>query len=227
VSPIRSRTPMRKVLARAALTLLVAAIPCVPALAQSVALTGTMGPRALVVIDGGAPAVLAAGETRDGVTLVSADGDDAIVQIKGRRIKLHVGDVPVNLGAERRAAGGSRIVMNAVAGGHFVGAGQINGISVQFLVDTGASTVVLSASEAQRIGLEYLNGQRGLMATANGVTTSYMVRLDSIRIGDVEVFGVDATVVPSSLPMVLLGNTFLARFQLKQENALLILDKRY
>jgi aspartyl protease family protein len=186
-----------------------------------------MGPRALVVIDGGAPAVLAAGETRDGVTLISADGDNAIVQIKGRRIHLRVGDVPVNLGTDHKAAGGSRIVLNAVAGGHFVGAGQINGISVQFLVDTGASTVVLSANEAQRIGLEYRSGQRGLMATANGVTTSYMVRLDSIRIGDVEVFGVDATVVPSSLPMVLLGNTFLARFQFKQENALLILDKRY
>jgi aspartyl protease family protein len=100
-------------------------------------------------------------------------------------------------------------------------------VTVRFLVDTGASTVTFGAAEADRIGLDYRHGEHGYVSTANGIAPSYQVRLDSVRIGDVEVHGVIATVVQAALPVVLLGNTFLSRFQMKQENALLILDKRY
>ena len=66
-----------------------------------------------------------------------------------------------------------------------------------------------------------------MVVTANGYVTSYRVPLNSVRIGDVEVFNVDATVVQAGLPAVLLGNSFLARFQMKQENDQLVLEKRY
>ena len=188
-----------------------------------------MGDKALLVVDGGAPVVIAPGETRDGVKLLRADGDTATVEANGRRFSLRVGDVPVNLGGTGQAHGGhgTRIVLNAVTGGHFVGTGQVNGVTVRFLVDTGASTVTFGAGEADRIGLDYKHGEHSYVSTANGIAPSYQVRLDSVRIDDVEVHGVIATVVQAALPVVLLGNTFLSRFQMKQENALLILDKRY
>ena len=48
-----------------------------------------------------------------------------------------------------------------------------------------------------------------------------------MRIGDVQVYNVDASVLPAPLPYVLLGNSFLDRFQMRRENTQLTLDKRY
>jgi len=198
-----------------------------PAFAQNVALTGVMGQRALLVIDDAAPRVFAPGENRQGVTLISTDGDRAVVEVQGRRQSLRVGDVPVSVAGAAGSAIGSRVVLTAGAGGHFISAGQINGASVRFLVDTGATEVSMSAQEADRIGLPYRSGTPVLMSTANGSVHGYRVHLDSVRLGGVEVYNVQAIVAEGQMPFVLLGNTFLTHFQLKQENDSLTLDRRF
>jgi len=208
------------------LAALMALLPLL-ARAQSVALTGIMGQRALLVIDGAAPAVLAPGDQREGVTLISAQGDQAVVEVKGSRQSLRVGDVPVVRMAAAAGAGATRIVLPAGPGGHFISSGQINGASVRFLVDTGATDVSMSIQEADRIGLQYRAGQPITMSTANGLVQGYQVHLDTVRLSGVEVYNVEAIVAPSSMPYVLLGNTFLTHFQLKQENDSLTLDKRF
>ena len=104
--------------------------------------------------------------------------------------------------------------------------GSINGSTVRFVVDTGATHVALSQAEAERIGINYRKGQRGVGNTANGQVVMYRVTLDSVRIGDVQVFNVEAAVVPAQMEQVLLGNSFLMRFQMKRENDTLTLDKR-
>jgi aspartyl protease family protein len=53
------------------------------------------------------------------------------------------------------------------------------------------------------------------------------MRLDSVRIGDVEVFGVEAIVTPQSMPFVLLGNSFLTEFQMTRTNDQMVLEKRH
>ena len=65
------------------------------------------------------------------------------------------------------------------------------------------------------------------MSTANGVVAAWKVRLDSVRIGDVEVHGVDAVVAPHAMPYILLGNSFLTRFQMRRDNDQLVLERRY
>ena len=77
------------------------------------------------------------------------------------------------------------------------------------------------------MGLNYQNGQPVRMNTANGVAQGWRMKLDSVRIGDVEVFGVEAIITPQPMPYVLLGNSFLSRFQLSRDNSQLILEKRY
>ena len=84
-----------------------------------------------------------------------------------------------------------------------------------------------AATEAQRLGIDYRKGQQGQSSTANGVVPNWRVRLASVRIGDVEVYDVDASVLPTSMPYVLLGNSFLGRFDLKRTNDQLVLDRRY
>jgi aspartyl protease family protein len=198
-----------------------------PAWAQKVALTGVMGQRALLVIDGGSPQVVSPGETRDNVTLISVEADRAVVEVQGRRQNLKVGESPVNLAGAAGSSGGNRIVLTAGPGGHFITAGQVNGATVRFMVDTGATVVAMSSQEADRIGLNYRSGAPLLMSTANGPAPGYQVYLDSVRLGGVEIYNVQAIVTTTPMPFVLLGNSFLTHFQLKQENDSLTLDKRY
>jgi aspartyl protease family protein len=197
--------------------------------AQSVAMTGGMGSKALLVIDGGAPKALAAGQEHKGVKVVSVGSEQVVVEVAGKRQTVQLGGAPVSLGGSGGSSpgGGAQIVLTAGHGGHFTTEGSINGRSVQFLVDTGATMVSMSMDEARRIGLKFEGGQRGRSSTANGVVETYVVTLSKVRIKDVELFDVQASVSTGSMPYVLLGNSFLTRFQMKRENDQLTLTKRY
>jgi len=195
------------------------------AAAQTVSLSGSLGNKAVLVIDG-SPRTVAAGDTVQGVRLISVSGDLAVVDVAGRRSTLRMGSAQVNLGGLASAGGGSQIVLTAGTGGHFVTAGSINGKAVRFVVDTGATHISLSQVEADRIGLPYRNGQRGIGNTANGQVPVHRVTLDVVRVGDVQVYNVEATVLPAQMDQVLLGNSFLTRFQMKRENDTLTLEKR-
>ena len=194
--------------------------------AQSVALAGMLGSKALMVVNGTAPKAVAPGETHEGVKVISTRGDLAIVEQDSKRSTLRVGEAPVNMGASKGGGKGNRIVLVAGTGGHFLTAGQINGKAVQFMVDTGATSVAMGAQDAERTGINFKTGQPVMMSTANGNVQGYRIKLDSVRVGDVEVFGVDAVVTPQPMPYMLLGNSFLTRFQMLRENDQMTLTKR-
>ena len=194
--------------------------------AQSVALAGMLGNKALLVVNGTAPKTVAAGETHEGVKVISTSGDQAVVEQNGKRNTLRIGEAPVNVGASKSGGKGNRIVLVAGMGGHFMTAGQINGKAVQFMVDTGATSVAMGAQDAERTGINFRIGQPVMMSTANGSVQGYRIKLDSVRVGDVEVFGVDAVVTPQPMPYMLLGNSFLTRFQMLRENDQMTLTKR-
>ena len=226
----RQRRPFGGLAARAALaTMLLAAVLPAAVLAQaggpSVVLGGRMGDKALLVIDG-SPRALAVGSAAQGVRLIGLDGDSALVEVDGQRRRLQLGATQVNLGGAPSPGSGSRVVLPIGSGGHFTSAGSINGRPVLFMVDTGASTVALSQGEADRIGVRYKDSPRGMVHTANGAVPAYSVRLASIRIGEVQVYDVEAVVMPASMGMVLLGNSFLSRFDLRRDNGTMTLDKR-
>ena len=95
------------------------------------------------------------------------------------------------------------------------------------MVDTGATGVAMSAADAERAGINYKGGQPVQMSTANGVTQGFRVKLGSVRVGDVEVYDIDAVVSPQPMPYMLLGNSFLTRFQMIRENDQMTLVKRF
>ena len=209
-----------------ALAVAAALAGCGGASAQTVSMGGSLGSRALLVIDGKARNV-AVGSAVDGVRLVSVTGNDVVVEVKGQRVTLQLGGAPANLGGAPSEGTGRQIVLTAESGGHFFTSGLINGHTVRFVVDTGSTNIAISEAEANRIGLEYKNGKLGFSNTANGVVVAHHVSLASVRIGDVQLYNVDATVLPAALPYVLLGNSFLGRFQMRRENDQLTLDRRY
>jgi aspartyl protease family protein len=215
----------RAALVAAALLACAASAPAQPA-ARRITFNGAMGDKALLVIDG-QPRTLALGASHQGVKLLGLPGGDADVLVDGRRLLLRIGAEQVSLGDAPRAGAGSQIVLTADLGGHFFADGRINGRSVRFMVDTGASMVSMGQADAERLGLDHRKGRRGMVQTANGPVPATQVMLPNVRIGDVDIYNVDALVLPSAMPHVLLGNSYLTRFQMRRENDRLTLDKRY
>jgi aspartyl protease family protein len=161
--------------------------------------------------------------------LISLSTAQAEVDIGGQRRQLVAGASQVRIGAAAANAGaapGREVVLSAGSGGHFTAQGQINGQGVTFLVDTGATKIALGQPDADRLGIDYRNAPRSVASTANGNIAISAVTLSSVRVGEVEVANVEAVVVPSAMPHVLLGNSFLTRFQMQRDNDTLRLIKR-
>jgi aspartyl protease family protein len=193
-----------------------------------VSLQGVLGSKALLIVNGSSPKAVAVGESFQGVKVVSATGDQAVLELEGgRRTTLRVGDAPARVGGSGGGPSGSVIVLHVASGGHFLSEGRINGSAVRFMVDTGATSVALSEADARRIGIDYKSGRMGYSSTANGSVTTWLVKLASVRIGDVEVHDVDASVLPASMPFVLLGNSFLSRFSMRRDHDTMVLERRY
>ena len=198
--------------------------------AQSVTLAGSMGTKALLVIDG-QPHTLAVGQSARGVTLLQLSDGQAQVRTGGQTgsatATLRLGAAPARLSGTPQAATAAReIVLPVGLGGHFMSSGAINGRPVQFMIDTGATMVALSQAEAERIGLDYRDAPRAVTQTANGAVPVHRVSLRTVRLGEVDVANVDAIVMPAQMPYVLLGNSFLGRFQMRRENDQLRLERR-
>ena len=191
--------------------------------AQGVVLSGRMGDRALLVVDG-QPHAVNIGQTVAGVKLLRWNGDTAEVERAGQTLPLRMGATPAQMGATAPRTTSREIVLTAGSGGHFTAGGSINGKQVRFMVDTGATLVSLGREDADRLGIDLSTARRGSTQTANGTVPIWLVTLNSVRVGDVELTNVGAAVVPQAMPMVLLGNSFLARLQMKRDNDVMRLE---
>jgi aspartyl protease family protein len=87
--------------------------------------------------------------------------------------------------------------------------------------------IAISAEEARRLGVRYLNAPQGMVGTANGVAPAYKVKLDTVRIGDITLNGVDAVVLEGGLGINLLGMSFLNRTEMKRDGETMTLIKRF
>jgi aspartyl protease family protein len=195
------------------------------AFAANVAVAGVFPGKALLVIDGGAPRALAVGQkSEDGVRVVAIDGDAVTLEVDGQKRVLRIGQHAASqkTGSERQET-----TLAADSKGHFFGSGSVNGRSIRFIVDTGASMVSMGAADADRIGVDWRKGQAGIASTANGQVRVWKVRLDSVRVGDITVHGVDGLVHETDLPIVLLGMSFLSRMEIRNEGSTMTLKKRY
>ncbi len=200
-------------------------LACAGANAAQVVVVGLFPNKAVVQIDGGTPRTLSVGQkTSEGVTLLSVERNAAIFDIAGKQARLAMGQANI-------AGGGSTaptVVLNADSRGHFFTDAQVNGRPIRFVVDTGATLIAIPAAEAQRLSLDYRKGDRVTLNTANGPAPAYRVRLDTVRVGDVTVNGVDAVVLEGGpLPVSLLGMSFLNRMEMKRAGQTMTLIKRY
>ena len=193
--------------------------------AASVGVVGLFRDKAMVSIDGSPPRLIAAGQSMQGVKLLSANSDSAVFEIDGRQRTLAMGQSFVS----PTGGGGGKpsVTLSADPSGHFIAQGAINGASVVFLLDTGASSVTLPASEARRMGIDYKSGQMLGASTANGVIPAWRVVFNTVRVGEINLHQVEGLVVETSMPAVLLGMSFLNRMDMRREGQNMTLTLRY
>ena len=206
------------------LSILCCAFAVFPAWAADVGVVGLFPGKAVLVIDGGAPRTVSVGTSVGGVRLVAVDQGSATVEFGGKRQHLAIGQH-----AHGGGDGGSSQATSLTADsrGHFITTGTVNGATIRFMVDTGATGVALGAADARRANINISNGRPVMVQTANGLTQAWLVTLNSVQVGDVTLNGVEGMVHQHDLPIALLGMSFLNRMEMKRDGQTMTLRKRY
>lgn len=161
----------------------------------------------------------------EGVILISATSKSAIIEVEGVRKKYFLGS---HIAGHYAAAAEQPIVSIWPVNGMYMTIGNVNGYSVEFLVDTGASAIAINAATAQRLGVEYLNASVGMVKTASGIEKAYRVSLDLVQIGDIKLHNIAALVLDGPQPeRALLGMTFLGQLEIMQTGERIDLKRKY
>ena len=153
-------------------------------------------------------AMLPAGANKDRAGAATTSNSDS-----GPRLVSSRGGDSFNAAASisPTAVPGQGTTLNRSSDGHFYADAQVNGITVHFLVDTGASGVALSTADARRVGLPFFQTEFTAVGRgASGEVRGKMVTLDRVTLGGKSVENVDGAILEGS-EMSLLGQSFLSR----------------
>ena len=193
----------------------------------SVRVVGLFPNAALLNIDGQRTLVKAGKTGPQGVTVVSADSRSAVLQIDGVQSTHTLSRDYGNGGFAE--PGKRRLTISKGVAGHYWVTGLVNGNTVPFMVDTGATTIAMNATQAQRLGIDFKNsGNPVRVSTASGTEMAWRVYLNSVKLGSIEVLGVDAMVLDGEFPRdVLLGMSFLSRVSWREEQGALIVEAKH
>lgn len=210
----------------ACIIILAVAIGITVQAADNITILGLFRDKAVIEIDGRRHTLSVGEETDDGVRLLSADSESAVLEIGGVERTFRLGE---RISATFNAVKPRHVVPIApgVQGMYYVN-GSINNFQVRFVVDTGATLISMNRHHARRIGLEYrLEGRKATSSTASGISPIYIVTLDKVRVGDIELHDIQAAVHDGDFPQtILLGNSFLGKVSLQREGKLLELHQR-
>jgi aspartyl protease family protein len=194
--------------------------------ADKIEVVGLFKNKAVVVIDGRRQ-VLSAGEpAKDGVRLISADSEKAVLEVNGHKGTYTLGQRIINRFTPPPK--GKSVVVAPDAQGMYYVDGSINDFPVKFVVDTGATMIAMNRHQAERIGLNYrMDGRKGFSSTASGLEKVYIVKLAKVTVGDIVLRDVPAAVHDGDYPrMTLLGNSFLNGVDITRKGGLLELEEK-
>ena len=194
--------------------------------ATDVRVVGLFANAAVVNIDGQRHMLRVGKPPVNGVELIAADSQTATLRVDGQTRQF---------GLQREYTEGfaqserQQVSIPRGEGGHFRVTGSINGQTVSFMVDTGATSVSMSSVQARRLGIDYtLSGTPVRAATASSAVDGYQVTLARVKVGDIELSNVQALVLEGRFPLeVLLGMSWLSRVRMDEQDNLLLLERKY
>jgi len=195
--------------------------------AADIAVMGLFSDMAIIKVDGQQHKLRKGESTPQGIKLLRADSDKAVFLVKGKRQTLSLGSTSgINTSFAKREKTEARIMRRH---GMYSVAGSVNKQPVKFLVDTGATSVAMNRDTAKRLGIDFrYKGTPGWANTANGPVKTYRVKLDSVRVGEIELTNVQGAVLDGASPRdILLGMSFLNRVEMQREGELLLLRKNW
>jgi len=189
-------------------------------------IVGLFSNMAVLMVNGGKPKTLSIGQSIDGVKLLAADSQSATLLIEGKTKKLGMGQA-LSMGGSSASSSPS-VTLYADAQGHFISECKINGAPLKFLLDTGATTVALNSGDAKFAKIDYKRGEPVQVSTANGVVTAYRITISHLQIGGITLNQVQGSVLEGGSPsVVLLGMSALNRLDMKRQDIMMTLTKKY
>ncbi|HEY9051233.1 MAG TPA: TIGR02281 family clan AA aspartic protease [Gammaproteobacteria bacterium] len=192
---------------------------------EKIEVQGLFSGKAVLLIDGKRHIVAEGEASPEGVRVISADSKSAVLEVDGEQKRYVLGN-SISTSYARAESVKEQIIADG-AGMYFVH-GSINGHSVKFLVDTGATTIAMSALDAKRLGIPYrIIGKPSRASTASGIAETYEIQLKTVKVGRLVQRNVDAVVINGNHPReVLLGMTFLDRLKVEKEGNKMILEMK-
>jgi len=198
-------------------------------IARQVVLEGVLGSKAILAIDGQRQLLGKGMRSQDGkVRVLRVTPDFVDVEISGKQRQLRLGDSSVITSPYKQRESTSVIIARG-ANGMYSTVGSINGLTVSFLVDTGATTIAMNSGHARRLAIDYrVVGEPTVVGTASGITKAYRVTLDTVTVGEITMRNISAVVMDGRFPVqVLLGMSFLGQLEIQREGAIMHLKKKF
>ncbi|MFT5572053.1 MAG: aspartyl protease family protein [Cryomorphaceae bacterium] len=198
--------------------------------AGSVKAIALFNERAMLSVDGSKAKIVRVGDTHLGVKVISSNTSEAVVEVAGQPQTLTLNGAMIlskSLAVSPPKSYYATVQMAVDNFGFFRGNGAVNGGDLEFLVDTGANLVVLSSRDADEIGLEYRSGARTNASTAAGNAPMYLVRLQTVSLGGIELENISAGVIVGRFPEIpLLGMSFLSQLNMRRDGDNMTLSRR-
>lgn len=193
--------------------------------AADIIVLGLFKNKAIVKIDGIQRTLKKGKKSPEGITLIFADSDMAILDVDGKEQEFKLGRHVSTSFKQKKLAEAKIMPRN----GMYSTVGFINGQQVNFLVDTGATWIAMNVHQARSLGINFRYiGKRSAVSTANGVVPIYRILLDKVRVGEIELSNVAAGVLEGDSPtQVLLGNSFLNRVEMQREGQVMLLKQKF
>ena len=193
--------------------------------ASRIEVQALFGGKAVVMVDG-QRRTLSIGETSpEGVKLVKADSKQAVLEVDGEQKNYKPGGA-ISLSYAKPKHHEEKIY--ADDRGMFRSVGTINGRTVRFLLDTGATTVAMNKSQAKQLGVDYrMKGERIVVSTASENVKGYRIRLKSVSLGKIKQRDVEAMVIDGDHPgPILLGMSFLGKLKVEKDGEVMKIRQR-
>jgi aspartyl protease family protein len=200
-------------------------IPILTYAVESVELKGIFGKKAVLLIIDGKETIVKIGKAKHGVALLEVDGKRVFLDVGGVRQQFSL--TKQMTGSYKKPSTKKTVRIASQDGGHYWVRGVVNGFPVDFVVDTGATSISMNSSVAKRLGVDYRNGRIVQVSTANGLSEAAMVNLKKVSIGEITQYNIAASIMLNdSLPVVLLGNSFLGGVDMRTDNGVLVLESK-
>jgi len=196
--------------------------------ARQVVLQGILGSKALLMVDGQRQMMSVKDTMKQGVRVLRIAEEQVDVEVDGKRRRLRLGDSHSVTG-RYKVRESTEVIISKNNNGMYSTVGSINGLPVSFLVDTGATSVAMSAQHAKRLAIDFrVAGEPTFVGTASGVSKAYRVTLDKVTVGGITQHNVRAVVIDGNFPMqVLLGMSFLGQLEIQRDGNIMRLKKKF